>query len=148
MDPKLCAWSSSGRQGHPNSRGQLSLADSVSCSCSRLTLSCTDGSQDAALCVEHQVDGIGKPSNIPLSSGHLAHRIFYNFPSVLSNHGGRQLEFSRPPIDVLQEIRRKNPEVLESGMQIFVVSLDEFGCSEYLAIADRVAGLSYRPSSM
>jgi hypothetical protein len=41
---------------------------------------------------------------------------------VLSNHGGRQLEFSRPPIDVLQEIRRMHPEVLDSGMQIFVVS--------------------------
>lgn len=41
--------------------------------------------------------------------------------AVLSNHGGRQLEFSRPPIDVLQEIRRKHPEVLDSGMQIFVV---------------------------
>ncbi|KAL7413651.1 FMN-dependent dehydrogenase-domain-containing protein [Mrakia frigida] len=52
--------------------------------------------EDAVLCVEHKVDGI-----------------------VLSNHGGRQLEFSRPPIDVLQEIRRLHPEVL-TQTEVFV----------------------------
>ncbi|KAL7408904.1 FMN-dependent dehydrogenase-domain-containing protein [Mrakia frigida] len=52
--------------------------------------------EDALLCVEHKVDGI-----------------------VLSNHGGRQLEYSRPPIDVLQEIRRLHPEILTST-EVFI----------------------------
>lgn len=38
---------------------------------------------------------------------------------VLSNHGGRQLDGARPPIDVLQEIRRERPELLKE-MEIYV----------------------------
>ena len=56
-----------------------------------------------------------------LTSSLLTGRLHFFCLSVLSNHGGRQLEFSRPPIDVLQEIRRLHPEVLDSGgMQVFV----------------------------
>ncbi|KAJ9097248.1 hypothetical protein QFC21_004917 [Naganishia friedmannii] len=38
---------------------------------------------------------------------------------VLSNHGGRQLDGARPPIDVLQEIRRERPELLKE-MEVYV----------------------------
>lgn len=37
----------------------------------------------------------------------------------IQNHGGRQLEYSRPPIDVLQEIRRVRPDVLTST-EVFI----------------------------
>jgi L-lactate dehydrogenase (cytochrome) len=38
---------------------------------------------------------------------------------VLSNHGGRQLDGARPPIDVLQEIRRERPDLLKD-MEVYV----------------------------
>ncbi|KAJ9102630.1 hypothetical protein QFC19_004739 [Naganishia cerealis] len=38
---------------------------------------------------------------------------------VLSNHGGRQLDGARPPIDVLQEIRRERPDLLKE-MEVYV----------------------------
>lgn len=38
---------------------------------------------------------------------------------VLSNHGGRQLDGARPPIDVLQEIRRERPDLL-NDMEVYV----------------------------
>lgn len=46
--------------------------------------------EDAILAVEHGVDGI-----------------------LLSNHGGRQLEYSLPPIEVLYRIRRQRPDVFD-----------------------------------
>lgn len=38
---------------------------------------------------------------------------------VLSNHGGRQLDGARPPIEVLQEIRKERPDLCDK-MEIFV----------------------------
>ncbi len=38
---------------------------------------------------------------------------------VLSNHGGRQLDGARPPIQVLQEIRNERPDLLDK-MEVFV----------------------------
>lgn len=52
--------------------------------------------EDAVMAAEHGVQGI-----------------------VLSNHGGRQLDGSRPPIEVLQEIRKLRPELL-TQMEVFV----------------------------
>lgn len=34
---------------------------------------------------------------------------------VLSNHGGRSLDFSPPPIDILYELRQKRPDLLSSS---------------------------------
>ncbi|QRV75975.1 FMN-dependent alpha-hydroxy acid dehydrogenase [Ceratobasidium sp. AG-Ba] len=40
---------------------------------------------------------------------------------VLSNHGGRELDFSPPPIDVLYELRQKRPDIFEDGkMEVFI----------------------------
>ncbi|KAG8740341.1 Cytochrome b2, mitochondrial precursor [Ceratobasidium sp. 428] len=40
---------------------------------------------------------------------------------VLSNHGGRELDFSPPPIDVLHELRQKRPDIFQDGrMEVFI----------------------------
>lgn len=40
---------------------------------------------------------------------------------VLSNHGGRELDFSPPPIDVLHELRQKRPDIFKEGrMEVFI----------------------------
>ncbi|KAG8727072.1 Cytochrome b2, mitochondrial precursor, partial [Ceratobasidium sp. 428] len=40
---------------------------------------------------------------------------------VLSNHGGRELDFSPPPIDVLYELRQKRPDIFQDGqMEVFI----------------------------
>ncbi|KAG8740090.1 Cytochrome b2, mitochondrial precursor [Ceratobasidium sp. 414] len=54
--------------------------------------------EDAELAYEHGVEGI-----------------------VLSNHGGRELDFSPPPIDILYELRQKRPDIFEDGrMEVFI----------------------------
>ncbi|KAF8167968.1 FMN-dependent dehydrogenase-domain-containing protein [Crassisporium funariophilum] len=52
--------------------------------------------EDAVLAAEAGVDGI-----------------------LLSNHGGRQLEFSLPPLEVLYSIRRQRPDVFEK-MEVYI----------------------------
>ncbi|CAE6497016.1 unnamed protein product [Rhizoctonia solani] len=40
---------------------------------------------------------------------------------VLSNHGGRELDFSPAPIDVLYELRQKRPDIFKDGrMEVFI----------------------------
>ncbi|KAG9074236.1 Cytochrome b2, mitochondrial precursor, partial [Ceratobasidium sp. 370] len=54
--------------------------------------------EDAETAYEHGVEGI-----------------------VLSNHGGRELDFSPPPIDILYELRQKRPDIFEDGrMEVFI----------------------------
>lgn len=38
---------------------------------------------------------------------------------VLSNHGGRSLDYSPPPLDVLIELRERRPDLLES-MHVYI----------------------------
>ncbi|KAJ1311535.1 hypothetical protein OPQ81_010019 [Rhizoctonia solani] len=40
---------------------------------------------------------------------------------VLSNHGGRELDFSPAPIDILYELRQKRPDIFKDGrMEVFI----------------------------
>ncbi|KAF8760906.1 FMN-dependent dehydrogenase [Rhizoctonia solani] len=40
---------------------------------------------------------------------------------VLSNHGGRELDFSPAPIDILHELRQKRPDIFKDGrMEVFI----------------------------
>ncbi|CAE7055829.1 unnamed protein product [Rhizoctonia solani] len=40
---------------------------------------------------------------------------------VLSNHGGRELDFSPAPIDTLYELRQKRPDIFQDGrMEVFI----------------------------
>ncbi|CAE6407514.1 unnamed protein product [Rhizoctonia solani] len=40
---------------------------------------------------------------------------------VLSNHGGRELDFSPAPIDILYELREKRPDIFKDGrMEVFI----------------------------
>lgn len=57
--------------------------------------------------------GIGSVADVELADQHGIKGI------VLSNHGGRSLDFSPAPIDVLIELREKRPDLIEK-MDIYI----------------------------